>query len=122
MVSKCIISGTGLFTPPYKITNQELVDCFNTYVTHFNESHQQDIQSGKIEALLPSSTTFIEKASGIRSRYVMENKGILNPRIMHPLNLDRKNNDFAIQAEMSVAAAKEAMEEDVAMAGGTTNG
>ena len=31
-----VISGTGLFTPSEKISNDELVTCFNRYVDKFN--------------------------------------------------------------------------------------
>ena len=33
-----VISGTGLFTPKESITNEELVESFNQYVSIFNDS------------------------------------------------------------------------------------
>ena len=30
------ISGTGIWTPPHKVSNQELVESFNTYVELYN--------------------------------------------------------------------------------------
>ena len=63
-----VISGTGLYTPSESISNEELVETFNTYVNKFNEDHAGEIASGEIEALQESSAAFIEKASGIKSR------------------------------------------------------
>ena len=37
------ISGTGLFTPPYAISNDELVESFNAYVRYHNAAHQSAI-------------------------------------------------------------------------------
>ena len=34
-----VISGTGLFRPPYSISNAELVEAFNAYVHRFNAEH-----------------------------------------------------------------------------------
>ena len=31
-MNQVVISGTGLYTPPYSISNQELITCFNQYV------------------------------------------------------------------------------------------
>mgnify|MGYP000079550632 CR=1 FL=1 len=41
-----VISGTGLFTPPESISNDELVTCFNTYVDKFNRNNEQAIEKG----------------------------------------------------------------------------
>ena len=46
-----VISGTGLFTPPEKISNDELVACFNSYVDKFNHDNEQAILQGEVEAL-----------------------------------------------------------------------
>jgi len=35
-----VISGTGLFTPPYSISNDELVTAYNAYVELFNAEQQ----------------------------------------------------------------------------------
>ncbi len=63
-----VISGTGLYTPPESISNDELVDCFNTYLDKFNSENEQAIANGSEAALSHSSSAFIEKASGIKSR------------------------------------------------------
>jgi len=104
-----VISGTGLFTPTQSISNDELVHCFNQYVEKFNITHNQDIEDGKITALSPSDSSFIEKASGIKSRYVMEKDNILNVDIMSPRYVERDNDQLSMQAEIGVAAAKKAM-------------
>ena len=79
-----LISGTGLFTPPESISNEELVASFNTFVERYNAKHQPEIDAGTREPLQGSSVAFIEKASGIKSRYVMEKEGILDPERMCP--------------------------------------
>jgi beta-ketodecanoyl-[acyl-carrier-protein] synthase len=75
-----VISGTGLFRPPYSISNAELVEAFNAYVDRFNAEHAADIAAGDVVALQTSSVEFIEKASGIQNRYVMDKAGVLDPR------------------------------------------
>ena len=59
---KAVLSGSGLFTPPYAISNDELVGTFNRYVAAFNAEHAAEIASGSVEALAESSSEFIEKA------------------------------------------------------------
>lgn len=106
---KAAITGTGLFTPSESISNEELVDCFNTYVQNFNKSNADQIEKGDIEALQESSAAFIEKASGIKSRYVMNKSGILDPDIMHPIFAERSNDEPGILCEMAIGAAKDAL-------------
>ncbi len=103
------IIGTGLYTPSEAISNDELVLAFNRYVQQFNELHAEEIASGEVAALEESSTEFIEKASGIHSRFVMNRDGIIDPDRMCPRLPDRSNDEQSIQCEMSVAAANEAM-------------
>ncbi len=103
------VSGTGLFTPSQSISNEELVASFNEYVSQHNEAHAQAIADGKMEALQPSSAEFIFKASGIKSRYVMDKAGIIDPQIMCPRLPERSNNEISILAEIAVAAARDAM-------------
>lgn len=109
-MSKAFITGTGLFTPPNKISNDELVNSFNKYVDKFNAEHKTEIDNGIIEAMQYSNSEFIEKASGIKSRYVMEKTGILDINLMRPKNLERPNEQPNILCEMAINAAKEAME------------
>jgi beta-ketodecanoyl-[acyl-carrier-protein] synthase len=110
-VIKAVISGTGLYTPPATISNDELVDAFNAYVERHNSEHADAIASGEREALQPSSSAFIEKASGIKSRHVINKDGILDPERMCPIIPDRSNDEPSVQCEMSVAACNEALEQ-----------
>jgi len=104
-----VISGTGLYTPPHKISNDELVNAFNQYVNEFNKENEQAIANGELEALKPSSSEFIAKASGIENRYVMTKEGILDTKVMMPLTPERTNDQVSIQAEMAIEAAKQAL-------------
>src|SRR6185437_14945898 len=99
------ISGTGLFTPPHSISNDELVAAFNEYVSRHNRRHADAIADGSVQALAPSSTEFIVKASGIKARYVMDKTGILDPEIMSPRIPERSNDKISVLAEMAVAAS-----------------
>ena len=78
------ISGTGLFTPKESISNEELVSSFNKFVDEYNESNKESIQKGEISALEKSNADFIEKASGVKSRYVQDKSGILDTSFMKP--------------------------------------
>jgi beta-ketodecanoyl-[acyl-carrier-protein] synthase len=108
-VHKVVISGTGLYTPPHSISNEELVASFNTYVQQFNAAHASEIEQGTCEALAESSVAFIEKASGIKSRFVMDKAGILDPARMKPSLPERSNEQWSVLCEMSVAAAQQAL-------------
>jgi beta-ketodecanoyl-[acyl-carrier-protein] synthase len=108
-MANIVISGTGLYTPAESISNAELVTAFNTYVENYNAEHRDAIAAGEVEALNPSSEAFIEKASGIKARYVMNKDGILDPERMAPRLPDRANEDHSIQCEMAIVAAREAM-------------
>ena len=116
-MDKIVISGTGVFTPEESITNKELVKAYNTYADIYNSTNKSDISQGNKVALELSSEEFIYKASGIKNRYVMDKAGILDPNIMHPILKKRSNDEPSILAEMSVKAAKKAMED----AGKTSN-
>jgi beta-ketodecanoyl-[acyl-carrier-protein] synthase len=105
------ISGTGLFTPEEAISNDELVTAFNTYVDNFNRDNAVAIEAGEIEALTPSDSGFIEKASGIKSRYVLNKSGILDPEIMCPRLPERSNDEPSYLAEMALKATEGALAE-----------
>lgn len=110
-MTKVLITGTGLFTPEDSVSNEELVLAFNTYVENFNTEHAAEIEAGSVEALAPSSVEFIEKASGIKSRFVMNKSGIIDPDTMCPRLPERSNEEPSILAEMSVKATREAMQQ-----------
>ena len=108
---KVAISGTGLFVHSQTITNDELVESFNAYVAKFNEEHAAEIASGELQALQPSNSAFIESASGIKQRYVMEKEGILNPDRLHPYFKERPNSELSMMAEIAVDAGRKAMDD-----------
>ncbi len=71
-----VISSTGLFTPTDIISNEELVCSFNAYADLYNAANPD------AEPLMHSSVEFVEKASGIKSRHVMDKAAILDPNVM----------------------------------------
>ena len=103
------ISSTGIFIPPHTITNQELVAAFNEFAELENSRHAADISAGLRQPIPPSSVEFIEKASGIKRRYVMEKSGILDPQRMYPRLQARPDQDLSLMAEIGVAAAQDAL-------------
>ncbi|MEQ9009805.1 MAG: beta-ketoacyl-ACP synthase III [Algiphilus sp.] len=111
MVQTVVIGGTGLYTPEQKISNEELVESFNTYVALYNEEHAEAIAAGTVQPLQPSSAEFIEKASGIRSRYVLDREGILDPKRMRPRLPTRANDEPSFMCEMGVVACREALQQ-----------
>lgn len=104
------ISGTGLFTPKEILTNDELVNSYNKFVDEFNIENEDKIKTGEIEELQKSSSEFIEKASGVKARYVQNKSGILDTKFMRPLLRERKEDELSNLAEMGVTAAKQAIE------------
>ncbi|WP_427451951.1 beta-ketoacyl-ACP synthase III [Litorimonas sp. WD9-15] len=105
-----VISSTGLWTPEQSISNEELVEGFNAYVDKWNTENAVAIEAGELEALTYSNAAFIEKASGIKSRFVISKDPILNPDIMAPRIPARSNEDPSILAEIAAHAAKQALE------------
>jgi beta-ketodecanoyl-[acyl-carrier-protein] synthase len=108
-VTKMALSGTGLYTPQASISNDELVASFNEYVRRHNEAHAAAIAAGTMAPLTESSSEFVFKASGIKSRYVMDKVGILDPEIMCPRLAERPNDQISVLAEMAVLAARDAL-------------
>jgi beta-ketodecanoyl-[acyl-carrier-protein] synthase len=109
-MTRPVISATGLFTPPHSISNAELVASLNAWTDNWNREHRHEIEAGKLEAKQHSSVEFIEKASGIKSRFVMEKAGVLDPEIMAPRIPERPNEQISVLAEIAVTAAREALE------------
>jgi beta-ketodecanoyl-[acyl-carrier-protein] synthase len=105
-----VISATGLYTPPQSISNAELVESFNAYVERHNSAHADAIAAGETEALEPSSVEFIEKASGIKSRHVIDKANVLDPDTMCPRIPERSNDELSIMAEIGVTAARQALD------------
>ncbi len=105
-----VIAATGLYTPPQSISNAELVQAFNAFVERHNRRHAAEIAAGTMEPLQPSSEAFIEKASGIKSRYVIDKSGVLDPEVMAPRIPERANEELSVLAEIAVHAARQAIE------------
>jgi beta-ketodecanoyl-[acyl-carrier-protein] synthase len=105
-----VISATGLWTPSEVITNAELVESFNAYVEIHNAEHAEAIERGEVKALQGSSPEFIEKASGIQQRYVVNKSGVLDPRRLAPHIPERSNDSISIQAEVAVNAVQDALQ------------
>jgi len=108
-MSHAVITGTGLYRPPHVITNAELVASFNAYADLQNARHAAAIAAGERQPVPHSSVEFIEKASGIRQRYVIEKEGVLDPTRMRPRFAPRKDEELSLMAEIAVDAAKKAL-------------
>lgn len=108
-MSQAVITGTGLHTPAESISNEELVQAFNQYVDNYNAEHAASIERGDTTALEHSDPEFIYKASGIRSRYVVDKTGILDPDIMRPRIRTRGNDEPSLMCEMALDAAQQAL-------------
>jgi len=108
-MNTAVIAATGLFTPEQSISNAELVAAYNAYAERFNADHAAEIAAGDLAELTPSSVEFIEKASGIKSRFVLDKAGVLDPDRMVPNIPERADDELSIMAEMAVAAAREAI-------------
>jgi beta-ketodecanoyl-[acyl-carrier-protein] synthase len=97
------ITGSGLYTPPESISNDELVASYNAWAEAEN-------RAGKGEPLPLSSSEFIVKASGIQSRHVVDKQGVLDVARMRPQIPKRGDDEPSLMCEMGMAAAKEALE------------
>ena len=101
-----VISGVGEWTPPHAISNEELVASYNAYADKFNAEHDSEIARGEVEAKPHSSAEFIEKASGIKSRFAYIKDGILDVDCMRPRIPRRAEDEVSHQAEMALNAAR----------------
>jgi beta-ketodecanoyl-[acyl-carrier-protein] synthase len=104
-----VITGTGLYRPPHVITNAELVQAFNAYADLQNAKNAEAIAAGTLPAMVHSSVEFIEKASGIRQRYVLEKEGVLDPTRMKPKFEPRPDEALSLMAEIAVHAGRQAI-------------
>jgi beta-ketodecanoyl-[acyl-carrier-protein] synthase len=109
MTQQVVMSGTGLWTPQHSISNEELINSYNAYADKFNAENADKIEAGEIEAKPYSSAAFVEKASGIKSRYIYEKEGVLDINRMRPKIAERGDDQISNQAEIAVEAAKKAM-------------
>ena len=105
------ITGTGLFTPAESISNAELAASLTASVEKWNSEHADEIAAGTLEARDFPDEAFIEKASGIGSRFVMEKSGVLDPDRMRPHLPTRSEDELSVTAEMALPAIREALEQ-----------
>ena len=105
------IAGTGIWHPEEKVSNNEIVNSYNSFVEKFNQENKLDIENGSIDAMELSSAEFIEKASGIKSRYVIDKEGILDINRMMPRVKNEHPDRLSIHAEVGIKAAKKAMDQ-----------
>ena len=109
MTGGVVVSGVGLWKPEYSISNDELVASYNAYAERFNAENRAAIDAGELKTKETSSSEFIEKASGIKSRYVYEKAGILDIDRMRPRIPQREEDEISLQAEMALNSARRAM-------------
>ena len=105
------ITGAGIWHPEHRIDNPELCDAFNVWVRAENAAHADAIAAGHHLPLRESTPEFIEKASGIKHRYVLDKTGILDPHRLIPNIADRRDDELSYQAEFAVHAARRALEQ-----------
>jgi beta-ketodecanoyl-[acyl-carrier-protein] synthase len=103
------ISGAGIWHPDNVITNAELCAAFNVWVQGENARNAEAIAAGTMEALRESTPDFVEKASGIKSRYVHDKSGLLDPTRLTPYVPDRADDEMSVQCEYAVRAAQVAL-------------
>lgn len=111
MSYQVVLSGTGRYVPKNKVSNEALVASFNQYVANFNHAHQAEIEANTVQALQPSSSEFIEKASGIKNRYLVDADGLLDPTRLRPRLTARPDEEMSVQCEMAYHAAWAALDE-----------
>ena len=109
MTGTVVVSGVGLWKPEYSISNDELVASYNAFARRFNTENAAAIEAGELTLKESSSSEFIEKASGIKSRYVYEKEGILDIDRMRPRIPLRAEDEISLQAEMALNSARRAM-------------
>ena len=107
--NQIVISGTGLYTPPESISNAELVASLTTAVRRWNDKHADEIATGTVLPRATPDEEFILKASGIRSRYVIDKAGVLDPERMRPNLKLRGEEELSVQAEMAMPAVEQAL-------------
>ncbi|QPC88768.1 beta-ketoacyl-ACP synthase III [Mesorhizobium sp. NBSH29] len=105
-MKRVIISGVAVEIPQASITNDELVESFNLWVDAENPRRAEQ----GLEPLAKSDAAFIEYASGVKNRHVIEREGILDPTRMSPRIPVRPDDVISVEAEFGVASAKKALD------------
>ena len=109
MAQQIVISGVGVWHPEESITNEELVNSYNAYADNYNNENADKIEAGVLTAMPHSSAEFIEKASGIKSRYIYQKEGALDITRMKPQIAPRGDDLLSHQAEIALEAGKKAL-------------
>ena len=94
------ITGAGVWHPEHILTNEELCVAFNEYVRRANAAGAQ---------LKESTPEFIERASGIKRRYLVDKTAVLDPERMCPNVPERADDQLCVQAEFAVNAIQRAL-------------
>lgn len=105
MTPRATLTGSGVFIPEPTITNDEIVESFNTFVDRENARRAAD----GLDPLDKSDPGFIVQASGIEERHVLDKEGILDPDRMVPNIPDRPNDALSVQAEFAIKSAEQAI-------------
>ncbi len=108
-MSRIVIRGTGLFTPEGGVTNDELVASLTAATLRWNEANADAIARGEVAARDLPSSKFIVRASGVGHRYVVDKAGVLDPERLRPRLRRRGEEELSLQAEICVAAARDAL-------------
>lgn len=108
-MTKALITGTGIYIAPNEVSNAELVASFNTWVDNYNLEHKDEIANGALEAKKHSNVEFIEKASGIKKRFLIDKEGVLDPNRILPKLKPRSIEEPSLLAQMSLEAGLEAL-------------
>lgn len=108
-MKRVCIAGSGLYTPPESVSNDELVATYNQWATARNAANAAAIEAGTAQALPMSSSAFIVKASGIHSRHTVDRAGVIDPEFMRPRIRTRSNDEPSLMCEMGLAAAKQSL-------------
>lgn len=103
-MQRVALTGSGLYTPPESISNDELVASYNAWATRENHARNGT------EPLPLSSSEFIVKASGIHSRHVVDKAGVLDIDHMRPRLRMRGNDEPSLMCEMGLKASREALQ------------
>jgi hypothetical protein len=91
----------GPVPAPHVVTNAELVEHLQRLRRPAERaSNAQRIAAGEMPALVHSSVEFIEKASGIKQRYVIDKSGVLDPTRMKPRFAERPDEELSLMAEI----------------------
>lgn len=109
MNNQVVISGSAIWHPPHTLTNEELIGAYNAWAEQHNEQQKAEIEAGDVAPAPLSSVEFVEKASGIKQRYIYKKDGVLDINRMRPYIEPRADEELSHQAEFAINAARPAL-------------